>query len=76
VVEAYEDWPDHCCQERCRKTSGQVRRPKMVAEEAGKRARKEECFRPSLPCVGESDRVRDQKGSVAESAKAEIALND
>ena len=73
---ACEDWPDHCCQERCRKTSGQARLPRMVEEEEGKRARKGERFRPSFLCVVESDGVQEEKELVEESAEAEIALND
>jgi hypothetical protein len=61
-VEACEDWPDHCCQVRCRKTSDQVRLRMVAGVEVEMRARREECFRPSFLCVEEND-------------KAEIALD-
>ena len=75
-MEACEDWPDHCCREHCRKTFDLAHLPKMVAEEAGKRARTAECFRPSFHGIGESENAHVQKGIVEENAKAEIALND
>jgi hypothetical protein len=56
VVEAYEDWPDHCCQEHCRRRFGQVRLPWVVAEEARKRLKKEGCCRPSFLCLRERQR--------------------
>ena len=59
--EACEDLPDHCCQERCRTTFDQARRPKTVVEEARKRARKEEYSRPFWCCVAASDVVQDEK---------------
>ena len=67
MVEACEDWPDHCCQVRCRKTSDQVRLRMAAVVEAEMRARKEECFRPSFP-------MRSRR-SVEENDKAEIALD-
>lgn len=66
MVEACEDWPDHCCQVRCRKTSDQVRLRMAAVVEVEMRARKEECFRPSFQCVAET---------VEETDKAEIALD-
>ena len=55
-MEAYEDWPDHCCQVHCRKTSDQARLRMAVVVEAGMRAREEECFRPSFLYVAETFR--------------------
>jgi len=66
VVEACEDWPDHCCQVRCRKTSDQVRLRMAAVVEAEMRARKEEYFRPFFQCVAET---------VEENDKAENALD-
>ena len=70
MVEAYEDWLDRYCQGHCRTTFGRARLPWIVAEEVRKRARKEECFRPSFLCVEESDKVWRLKRTVEENAKA------
>lgn len=53
-MEACEDWPDHCCQVRYRRTSDQVRLRMLVVVEAGMRGREEESFRPSFLCVAET----------------------
>ena len=64
MVGACEDWPDHCCQGRCRKSSDQVR-PRMAAVEEGEmRGRKEELFRPSLP-MRSGDREENDKAKIA-----------
>ena len=65
-MEACEDWPDHCCQARCRKTSDQVHQRMAAVVEAEMRVRKEECFRPSFLYVAET---------VEENDKAEITLD-
>jgi hypothetical protein len=65
-VEACEDWPDRCCQVRCRRTSDQVRLRMLVVVEVGMRGREEELFRPFFLCVAETVEGND---------KAEIALD-